>query len=362
MSEPTVDVPPPAAESAPEGKAKSSPTDKAARRGWRATPLVLLCLAMIAAVVWIAYDTRHQLDQVRTQVARQLRDSANEAHDARVIAGEAQEALRETVAKIGALESKIQQSQSQQGALEGLYQELSRNRDDWVLAEIEQTLTIASQQLQLAGNVSAALAALQSADTRLARSDRPQLLPLRKAIARDIDKLQRAPNLDVTGMTLRIDRIVAGIDTLPLLVDGQAQAGDAHAAVKLDAARPWWSRWARGAWDEIKQLVRVERLDANDPQLLAPNQRYFARENLKMRLLHARIALLQRDQTAFRSDLLAAQNWLQHYFDSHDKAVRADLATLKDLSAAALDVELPDISASLSALRSYKLAHEHAAR
>jgi uroporphyrin-3 C-methyltransferase len=364
MSEPPVDVPPLASELPADSDAKPDlrKNATAAPRKGLLMPLALLCVATLAAVLWIAYDTRHQLDQVRTEVARQLRDSANEAHDARAIAGEAQEALREAAAKTGALEAKVLESQNHQVALEALYQELSRNRDDWVLAEIEQTLAIASQQLQLAGNVKAALVALQSADARLARSDQPQFLSLRKAITGDIEKLRRAPNLDVTGMTLRIDRILSGIDELPLLVDGRAQAGNTLAATAPYAGQPWWSRWALGAWNEIKQLVRVERLDAVDPQLLAPEQRYFARENLKMRLLHARIALLQRDQTAFRSDLRAAQDWLHHYFDAHDKAVSADLAALAELNGAALNVDLPDISDSLSALRSYKLAHEHAAR
>src|SRR5207342_1659331 len=105
----------------------------------------------------------------------------------------AQEAAGDVQVKVGVLDDKLAQSQNQQVALESLYQELSRNRDDWSLAEIEQIVLIASQQLQLAGDVRAALLALQTADSRLQRLDKPQLIPLRKVIAKDIERLKALP-------------------------------------------------------------------------------------------------------------------------------------------------------------------------
>lgn len=318
--------------------------------------LAVLAVA-VAALAWGWWSERAALAAVRAEVAQRLRDAASESKEARAVAREAQDALRDAHAKIGALEARQLESQSQQLALESLYQELSRSRDDWVLAEVEQTLTIAARELQLAGNVRAALAALQAADARLARSDRPQFLGLRKVIARDIERLKAAPDLDIAGMTVRIDQVIAAVDQLPLLVDGRPGA----AAAKPEAGAPeagWWGRAWRKVWDELKGLVRVQRLDAADASLLAPESRYFLRENLKLRLLHARLALLQRDEQAFRSDVKAAQGWLARYFDTRQKAVAGAVQTLGQLNAVAVTVELPTIADSLNAVRTYKAPRE----
>jgi uroporphyrin-3 C-methyltransferase len=87
-----------------------------------------------------------------------------------------QDQSKELQLKVGVLESRQLEAQSQQLALEQLYQDLSKNRDEWALAEIEQVLSTASQQLQLAGNVQGALIALQNADRSLSRSDKPQFI------------------------------------------------------------------------------------------------------------------------------------------------------------------------------------------
>jgi uroporphyrin-3 C-methyltransferase len=325
---------------------------------WLPAAVFALALAVVLlAGAWWA--TRSELAELRDGVAKQLREAGAEARDSRTIAKEVQEAVRDAQVRIGALEAKLLESQSQQLALEALYQELSRSRDDWVLAEVEQTLAIAAQQLQLAGNVRAALVALQNADARLARSDRPQFLGLRKVIARDIDRLKNAPSVDVAGMTLRIDQLIAAVDQLPLLADGRPKAP--AAAPAREEATGWERTW-RAVWDELKSLVRVQRLDASDSSLLAPESRFFLRENLKLRLLHARLALLQRDEAAFRADLRAAQAWLERWFDPKQKPVATAARTLASLNAAAVNVELPSIADSLSAVRGFKLPREKAVR
>jgi len=316
--------------------------------------------ALAIAVVLLAgawWSTRAELTELRDGVAKQLREAGTDARDSRTIAKEVQEAVRDAQGRIGALEAKLLESQSQQLGLQALYQELSRSRDEWVLAEVEQTLAIAAQQLQLAGNVPAALVALENADARLARSDRPQFLGLRRVIARDIDRLRNAPSVDITGMTLRLDQLIAAVDQLPLLAEGRPQAPTSAADEPAGWQRTWW-----GVWEELKSLVRVQRLDASDQALLAPESRLFLRENLKLRLLHARLALLRRDESAFRGDVKAAQSWLGRWFDPRQKQVATSAQTLAALNAAAVNVELPTIAESLSAVRNLKLPREKAVK
>ncbi len=320
--------------------------------------IAALALAVLA-LGWGWWETRSEVAELREEVAKRLREASADASGARAIAKEAQEALRDAQGKFGALEAKLLESQSHQLALEALYQELARSHDDWLLAEIEQMLAIASEQLQLAGNVQAALVALQNADARLARSDRPQFLPLRRVISRDIERLKLAPTLDVAGMTFRIDQVIAGADPFPLLVDGRPQA-EANAAAAPSASR--WESLLRGMWQEVKSLVRVQRLDAVDQSLLAPDSRFFLRENLKLRLLHARLALLQRDEAAFRSDIKAAQELLNRYFDTKQPRTAAAAASLAQLSTAAVNVELPTIADSLNAIRNYKVPRDQGVR
>src|SRR3954470_24642614 len=169
------------------------------------TPLLLLIAVAMAAglatLFWL--DARGRIGATQEELARLLRDIEADAREARSIARQSQEAVREAHVKVAQLEARLAESQSQQLALEALYPELSRNRDEWQLAEIEQVLAIAQQQLQLAGNVRAALLALQLAEGRLAKSDRPQFSPIRRALARDIERLKSLPALDLPGMSTR---------------------------------------------------------------------------------------------------------------------------------------------------------------
>ena len=345
--------------------AEASMLARARNRAERWLPFAIAGLGVaVMLLAWGWWGARSELAELREGVAQQLRETGTEARESRIIAKETQDAVRDALARIGALEAKLLESQSQQLSLESLYQELSRSRDDWLLAEIEQTLAIAVQQLQLAGNVQAALVALQNADARLARSDRPQFLPLRRVIARDVERLKNAPSLDVAGMTVRIDQVIAAVDSLPLLVDGRTQSVPPSAAgdASVPAAESAWKRAWHGVWEELKGLVRVQRLDAADAALIAPENRFYLRENLKLRLLHARIALLQRDEAAFRGDIRAAQSWLNRWVDARQKPVATAAQTLAQLAATAVNVELPTIADSLNAVRTLKMPREKAVR
>ncbi|MFN7087617.1 MAG: uroporphyrinogen-III C-methyltransferase [Burkholderiales bacterium] len=314
---------------------------------------VVIALAALAFAAWQWHDGRNQMNALRQELAKKLADADSRAGESRLIAAQVREAVSEAQVKIGVLENKLAESQSQQIALEALYQELSRNRDEWAFAEIEQSLQLASQQLQLAGNVKGALIALANADLRLQRMERPQLAPLRKAVNRDIERLKALPHVDIVGISVRLDNIVAAIDTLPLAMEARPAPSPA-AAETAPAPAPAWRRFVREAWDEARQLMRIQRMDKPDVPLLAPPQNFFLRENLKLRLLGARLALLTRDETSYRADLKAAREWLARYYDSHDPAVAATLAALQTLHDGAISLEVVDISATLEALRNYR--------
>jgi uroporphyrin-III C-methyltransferase len=361
MSDPTDTTIKPDAQT-PSGTAPHEPAAAAGRglRRWFGVAAIV-ALGAVALTGWQWHRSGVEINALKQELAKKLADTEAQTKEARLSAEKAREAMAETQAKLGMLESRLAESQSQQIALEALYQELSRNRDEWAYAEIEQSLLIASQQLQLAGNVKAALIGLQTADARLQRMERPQLTPLRKAINRDIERLKALPHVDITAISVRLDNLVAQVDGLPLAMEMRPPAEQPVAAGK-EAEGSVWARFWRETWAEFKQLVRIQQMAKPDAPLLAPSQTFFLRENLKLRLIGARLALLGRDATAYKADLKAAGEWLNRYYDVRNNNVAHALATLRNLHEAEVSIEVPEISATLEAMRNYKPPRERPAR
>jgi len=340
---------------------------------------VLILAVVLVTQWWIAHS---EIRGLREEVARRLQSGDVANTEVKGVLKTVQDSTKELQAKVSVLDSKQAESQSQQLALEQLYQDLSKNRDDWALSEIEEVLSTASQQLALAGNVQGALIALQNADKNLSRSDKPQFIAIRRAIARDQERLKALPTVDVTGIAVRLDSIIGQIDGMPLLSDekpvesvtepkqsvpapvrntakaakqnGKAGAGTAVANDWMANAQDKWQSLSAEMWGELKQLVRVRSVDTPDALLLSPTQAYYARENLKLRLLNARLALLSRNEFAFRSDLSAAQDTIGKYFDTRAKQVQTAQALLKQVQSSNLAIQMPTLSESIDAVRNYK--------
>jgi uroporphyrin-3 C-methyltransferase len=333
-----------------------APRDSARMRQW----LIVLALASLAlALVSVWIGDRNARRELRTEIAKRLGDVDVTQQAAGSALKEAQEGLREAQAKVALLESRQAEAQNQQAALEALYRELAPSRDEWALTEIEQILQLASQQLQLAHNVPSALAALELADAKLQRLDRPQMLPLRRAIGRDMDRLKAVPFVDVPGISLRLDQTIAAVDALPLALE---QRLPPQPAASPAADEKGWRAFLNAVWRDVRQLVRVQNLDRPEAPLLAPQQQFFLRENLKLRLLSARFSLLFRDEQNFRADLSTADAWLRKYFDTRSPAVSSLQTLLRQLQMTDIAKEVPDVVLSLEAIRVLKLAREKPTR
>ncbi|MFT5533685.1 MAG: uroporphyrin-3 C-methyltransferase [Burkholderiaceae bacterium] len=351
------------------------PSVRPAPSQWLLYALIALVAVLLVAQWW---SWRSEMHILRTEAAQRLQAGDNSNSETKGIVKSLQDGTRELQSKVGVLESRQSEAQSQQLSLEQLYQDLSKNRDDWALAEIEQVLSTASQQLQLAGNVQGALIALQNADRSLSRSDKPQFITIRRAIARDIDRLKSLPSLDLTGIALRLDSVIGQIDGMPLLSDEKpsvlaaAPKNNRRMSVRVErAAKPasghgnepieWpedlrnkWNSLSSEMWAEVSQLIRVRSVETSDALLLSPTQAYYARENLKLRLLNARLALLSRNEGAFRSDMIASQDAITKYFDTRARQTQIAQALLKQIQTSNLSIEMPTLSESLNAVRNYK--------
>lgn len=333
-------------------------------RNTGAVVVAWLALGAAAGALAVSVSLWSKLDQAQQELARRSTDTLAQASAARSVAAQSQALTQDLQARLGVAEVKISEVTLQRSQLEELMQSLSRSRDDSLLQDLESTLQLAQQQSQLTGSAQPLISALQAADQRIARSVQPRLNPVQKAIVRDIERLQTAALMDLPVLAERIDALVRQIDELPL-VNGLAApavapvpapaasaSGTKSASVYAsgtsgtDAASvlsQWWAQYSQVALDWVQpwldavqqrtgQLVRVSRLDHPEAALLAPEQGFFLRENLKLKLLNTRLALLSRQTETVRTDLQATDALLQRYFDPQAKPTvqaRAALARLQ---------------------------------
>ncbi len=348
------------AEARPAGAPDKQPMHKASVADLFArisvTQMTLAVLVVIFLWQWL--DGHRAISGMQQQLAKKIAEMDGVSKANQMMLAQSQDQVRELSAKVGMLEARYAETQNQRAALEALYNDLSASRDETALAEVEQMLLIAGQQLQLSGNVKAALIAMQSADARLQRMNRPAFNGLRKAIGQDMDKLRAIPNVDIGSINFQLDSLASQVDELPLVYQQRTSNAPVVPPAPPKNETAWQKLW-REIWQEAKQLVRIENTGKAEIPLLAPDQEFFLRENLKLRLLSARLALLLRDQTSFRQELQTAQSWTARYFDTKASQTVRMQAALKTLAAAAINIELPDISPSLQAVRNYRVTHEN---
>lgn len=365
--------PSPAPAAPPAAFAPTMTVNHAPRRGgW------LIWVALVAVVAAVAAL------QVRNErLAREIRQRAqtNEAlaQEMRVLSRADQDSVSQLQQKFGALDARTAETRDRQAALEQANQDLLRNRDDWQRAEIQRSLEVTAEQLQLTGNVAGALAALQTIDARLATLDKPQFNAVRRAVSRDMAKLKAMPSFDLAGAALRLDDAINAVDTLPLVSSAQpleaeqaAQAphtvakpsknAKAHAASAPVASTPpnagwsagvraWWGRLWNDVRGELGQIVQVRRVDQTEALLLSSDQAWFLRENLKLRLMNARLALLSRNEAVFRADLGRADTLLARYFDTQSSRVTTVQNQLSQARATVGTLQVPTLADSIAAVR-----------
>ncbi len=337
--------------------------------------LALTAGAIAVAAVVIAVLLWQKLDRIQEELARRSLDAGTQSTEARTLARQAQEATRELSVRQAVMETRISEVSLQRTQLEELMQTLSRSRDETLVVDVESALKLAQQQAQLAGTAEPLLAALRAADQRIARAAQPRLNPLQRAIVRDTERIQAAHLTDVPLLLVKLDEISRLADDLPLAngsntgqplapagpvavpqISGTAPAAPG-AAASADTLWPGvvdvkaWARKAlTTAWGEASKLLRVSRIDQPEAALLAPDQGFFLRENLKLRLLNARMGLLSRQTETSRADLVVAGAWMSRYFDGSARKTQAATQLLQQVQGQLKTSELPRLDDTMAAL------------
>jgi uroporphyrin-III C-methyltransferase len=359
----TVNAPAPAAASPLPGR-------------WIAAGTVLLAVLCTAAMAY-AWSTQQRVKSLEHQLVKRQDESGAQAAEAQLLAKQAQETSRDAAAKLALVEARVAEATLQRSQLEELIQSLSRSRDENLLADVEASIRVALQQTAITGSAEPLLIALKQAEERLVRQNQPRLDGVRRAIAHDLERVRGAAAVDVATLALRLDEAIRLVDELPLLsapdrraavrggprasapvavgASAAPAASATEAAPKAGASwlaflRAGWSDFSSRVWDEARSLVRVTPIDQPEAMLIAPEQAFFLRENLKLRLLNARLALLSRQFDTAQSDLRDAQSVLERYFDRGSKRVVSAGELVRQVSTQARQVVVPRPDATLTAI------------
>lgn len=361
MNAPAVDA---ASPPVPPPPAPTPGTPRASRLPLWLGLVALLLTAMALAVAW---DSQRRIKSLERELVQRQAASQRDAAEARALARTAQDLAREASAKSALLEARVSEAAMQRSQVEELLQSVARSRDENVVADVEAAIRVALQQSAITGSADPLIATLRQADERLARYNQPRLEHVRRAVQRDLERTRAQGMVDVSTLTARLDEAVRLVDELPLLAEARARPlpaakAVASAAASAPASAPsapegwrarataWWQQALTQVGGELRSLVRVTRIDQADAVLIAPEQQYFVRENLKLRLLNARLALFARQFEIAQADLRDAQAVLDKYFDRSSKRVLAASDTLRQVSQQSRQGALPRPDESLAAL------------
>lgn len=351
------DTAPPSAPNSPATAVSPSPAEPsavaqpsaAARPDWgvwwgRAVQLALVLALLSSLLLW------QKLRDIQGQLARQSADASTVASEARAMAKQAQELSHETAAKLAVADARISEVALQRSQLEELMQSLTRSRDENLVVDIESALRLAQQQAQLTGSIEPLLAALKTAETRLARAAQPRLLPVQRAVAKDLARVKAATVSDLPNLLVKLDELVRLADELTLA----NAVGLPLESPPANAPDPRVQRWWDAAWQRVTQeaskLVRVSSLPSADAALLSPEQAFFVRENFKLKLLNARLGLLARQHDAARADLASAAQTLARYFAPDSRKTQVAAGLLQHTQTQMKTLQLPAIDDTLTAL------------
>ena len=331
---------------------------------WLAAGAVLLA-ALSAAALTMAWNTQQRARSLEAELVRRQQEVAAQSTEARTLARQAGLDAREAAAKLALLEARLAETSMQRTQIEELIQGLARSRDENVLADLEAAIRVAMQQTAITGSPEPLVLTLRQAEERLARLNQPRLERVRRAIAQDLERTRSAGVTDLTVLTIRLDEVIRQVDELPLLsvatagVDRKpaaavpaqpASAASAPAAGWSSALGERWGAFGAHVWSEVRGLVRVTRIDQPEAMLVAPEQAFFLRENLKLRLLNARLALLSRQYDTAQSDLRDAQSALDRYFDRSVRRVANAAELVRQVSQQARLVTVPRPDATLASI------------
>ena len=324
--------------------------------GW----VVLLALILgfgAAAYYWQQNVYSNDLESLREQLA--AIGSAQSSVSAQIEAAvtEVASSVQSAAAGVDTLGRKIEGHVAKQGELarsvSALYEKETQTSVDWVLAEAEYLILAATQRLALERDVDTAIAALRAADQRLRSAEHPDLIPIREKIIADVTVLEAVNLPDVEGLAIYIGKTIDQVDILPTKPIAEEVIPFATVRTGKYEAEDW-RKLGYAIWSDLVDLVEVKDADLSDSVLFDPELRYLLRQNLKLELVSARLAVLREDSANLASSVGMIKRLLDAYYDVDHDAVANIIKRLEQAQAMELTPALPNITGSLDAIRKHR--------
>lgn len=314
---------------------------------------VFVALVAVGIASYPAYELYRQSDQ---EQARSL------ALDARL--EQLERDLQRRDAQLDELETRLAATEGEADTglddlatridedLEVIRSRLTTSSDDWLFAEVEYLVRMANQRVLMEKDASSALQLLNAADRIVRDAEGLTAHTLRQALAKDIAALEAAPTTDTQGIYLQLSALVGQVGSLkrelPVFFEVEVEAVEPQPESASISER--LSAMLGNAGTRIAGLVDFRSRDAEIKPILPPEQAYYLRQNLVLKLQMAQMALLEGEAEVYKVSLVEAQRWLEGSFND-DAARQAMAASLMELSALNIDGDLPDVSGSLEAAR-----------
>lgn len=326
--------------------------------GYLLRTILAACFALAVLAMLLVFNQRQRFENLQLQLAQQTTEAVSQSIEARTLARNATELVHDANVKLAALEGRIGDLAVYRTRLETLVQSVVQARDENLVVDLEAALRFAQDQSQLTGSPRPLVAALQTARRRLEQSVDSSLIPLSRAVEADLNRLQRSEMPNSTLLISQLGQVLGHIDRLtPLAAKAQmwqeisTPAADGPKA----AVHGWWRRWRRDAGADRQEergavVSAVLRNQADLAQL--------RRENLRLRVLGARLALLARQPGAAQIDLAAARVMLQQWFDPDASPAPLAATLLTNISQQVKDSPLPMATESFRALADVAAAQD----
>lgn len=322
--------------------------------------LFLLILGAYGGLFWLWQSQNTQAQEVTQSVKQTLSSFQGDSQQGLAVAKQADERSVALQAKTLLLEEKITQALDQQTDLQALMTKMQTNKADTVISEVEQLVKVADQQVKFSGNIKAAVMALTAADLPLAQLGTSDVIDIREALGNDLQQLKEFPDVDMAALSEKLSSLKKLIVHLPLLQEQNALVDHEMPEEVVQVEANENPTIQARVWAQIKEFIMIEKIDAKTQPLISQEQKFYLQENLKLRLLTARIALMQRNAEVYKADLEAIRLWLSQYYDTQHPNAEKAIALLDELQETELGVALPNVQASLDAISQYQFSKEAA--
>lgn len=223
---------------------------------------------------------------------------------------------------------------------------------DWLFSEADFLLNNALRKLVLDNDVDTAVSLLKLADETLAKVNNSQSAAIRSAINQDLKQLLSVAGVDQNAVMQKLSQLANTVDELPVL---DVNFGDDQNTTKLsDSLSDWAENAEKSATSFLNHFIRISpKHGADRKELLAPNQDIYLRENIRLRLQLAIMAVPRQQNELYKQSLEAVASWIRSYFDTNAEVTQSFLKSVDELSEVSIYVDVPSQLQSLSMLDKY---------